>query len=121
MHSHHKFSFKNVFFRRCLAYENLNAAFCKILSILCQLGPFLMAFNNGSLFKHILIQGFPNYHLIFYLPYSVKQYEMGKSDFFRKLVLHTQPREAFRLQRCQNRRLGYSYIQGQNVSGESLW
>ena len=45
---------------------------------------------------------------------------MGKSDFFRKLVLHRQPKQALRLQRCQNRKLGYGYVRGQKVSGESF-
>ena len=43
---------------------------------------------------------------------------MGKSDFFRKLLLHRQPRQALRLQRCEDRRLGYGYIGEQKVSGE---
>ena len=35
-------------------------------------------------------------------------------------MFHRQPRQSLRLQRCQNRRTGYGYIQGQKVSGESL-
>ena len=35
-------------------------------------------------------------------------------------MLHRQPGQALRLQRCQNRRLGYGYIRRQKVSGESF-
>ena len=45
---------------------------------------------------------------------------MGKSDFFRKLLLHRKSRQALRLQRCEDRRLGYGYIEEQKVSGESF-
>ena len=88
-----------------------NAAFCKILSILCQLGQSLMAFNNASLFTHIHFDSrFPK--LTFYLPYSVKSFKMGNPDFLENWCLYRPPRQALKLQRCQNSRIGYGYIRG---------
>ena len=47
------------------------AAFCKILSILSQLGQSLIAFNNGRFFKHIYFDS-RFFKLTCYLPYNVK-------------------------------------------------
>ena len=35
-------------------------------------------------------------------------------------MFHRLPRQALRLQRCQNGRIDYGYIQGKNVSGVSF-
>ena len=32
-------------------------------------------------------------------------------------MFHRKPRQALRLQRCQNKRLGYGYIRGRKISG----
>ena len=45
---------------------------------------------------------------------------MGKPDFLGNWCFYNLPRQAFRLKRCQNRRMGYGYVWGQKVSGESF-
>ena len=45
---------------------------------------------------------------------------MGNPDFLGNWCLYRQPRQALRLQRCHDRRMGYIYIQGQKVSKESF-
>ena len=45
---------------------------------------------------------------------------MGKPDFLGNWCFYRQPRQVLRLQRCQNRRMDYSYVRGRKVSGESF-
>ena len=40
--------------------------------------------------------------------------------FLGSCCCYRQPRQPLRLQRCQNRKTGYGYVQGQKVSEESF-
>ena len=45
---------------------------------------------------------------------------MGISDFLGNWCFYRQPRQALRLQRCQNRRIGSGYVREWKLSGESF-